>query len=156
MARGAMLKDPLRESYLFRQRSVVAAIGIAVLLLLLLLRLSYLQVTRHDHFATLSTNNSVNLIPLAPTRGLIYDRNGVLLAENVPTFSVELTPEAVPDMEATLRDIAALIQVSDSDLERFHEELKRHRRFEEIPLRFRLTEEEVALLAINRYRLSGV
>lgn len=156
MARGVTLKDPLRESYLFRQRSIVASIGIAVLLLLLLLRLFYLQVIRHDHFATLSTNNSVNLLPLAPTRGLIYDRNGVLLAENIPAFSVELTPEAVPDMEATLFEIAALIRVSESDLERFREELKHKRRFEQIPLRFRLTDEEVALLAVNRYRLPGV
>jgi penicillin-binding protein 2 len=156
MARGVTLKDPLRESYLFRQRSITASIGIAVLLLLLLLRLFYLQVIRHDHFATLSTNNSVNLLPLAPTRGLIYDRNGVLLAENIPAFSVELIPEAVPDMEATLFEIASLIRVSESDLERFREELKRKRRFESIPLRFRLTEEEVALLAVNRYRLPGV
>jgi penicillin-binding protein 2 len=156
MARGVTLKDPLRESYLFRQRSIVASIGIAVLLVVLLLRLFYLQVIRHDHFVTLSTNNSVNLLPLAPTRGLIYDRNGVLLAENIPAFSVELTPEAVPDIEATLFDIASLISVSENDLERFREELKRKRRFESIPLRFRLTDEEVALLAINRYRLPGV
>ncbi|HEY0634992.1 MAG TPA: penicillin-binding protein 2, partial [Gammaproteobacteria bacterium] len=156
MARGRMLKDPQRESHLFRQRSIVAAFGVALLLLLLLVRLFYLQVVRHEHFATLSTNNSVNVIPLAPTRGLIYDRNGVLLAENVPTFSVELIPEAVPDIEQTLLDIAALINVSDSDLTRFRQELKRRRRFEEIPLRFRLSEEEVALLAVNRYRLPGV
>src|SRR5512143_2638999 len=116
MARGVMLKDPLRESYLFRQRAIVAAIGIAGLLLLLLVRLFYLQVMRNEHFTTLSTNNSVNLIPIAPTRGLIYDRNGVLLAENLPTFSVELTPEAVPDMEQSLSDIAALISVSESDM----------------------------------------
>ncbi|HEY0721351.1 MAG TPA: penicillin-binding protein 2 [Gammaproteobacteria bacterium] len=156
MARGTMLKNPLRENHLFRQRSIVAAVGVAFLLLLLLLRLVYLQVFRHEHFATLSTNNSVNVVPVAPTRGLIYDRNGVLLAENIPTFSVELIPEAVPDIEQTLRDIAALINVSDSDLSRFREELKRRRRFEEIPLRFRLNDEEVALLAVNRYRLPGV
>src|SRR5512143_580504 len=114
MLRGAMLKDPLRESHLFRQRSVIAAIGVAVMLLLLLSRLFYLQVIRNEHFSTLSTNNSVNLIPIPPIRGLIYDRNGVLLAENLPTFSVDLTPEAVPDMEKTLSAIASLISVSDS------------------------------------------
>jgi len=156
MARGVMLKDPMREGHLFRQRSVVAAVGIAVMLLLLFVRLFYLQVIRHEHFSTLSTNNSVNLIPIPPIRGLIYDRNGVLLAENLPTFSVDLTPEAVPDMEKTLSEIASLISVSQNDLDRFHDELKRRRRFETIPLRFRLTEEEVAILAVNRYRLPGV
>lgn len=151
-----MLKDPLRESHLFRVRTIVASFGAALLLILLVARLVYLQVFQHEHFSTLSTNNSVNVIPLAPTRGLIYDRNGVLLAENVPTYSVELTPEAVPDMEQTLAEIGKLITVTPNDLERFHEELKRHRRFEEVPLRFRLNDEEVALLTINRYHLPGV
>ncbi|MGE0080869.1 MAG: penicillin-binding protein 2, partial [Thiohalomonadaceae bacterium] len=83
MARGIALKDSIRETSLFRARAILAGALAAALLLVLLSRLVYLQVVRHDHFTTLSQANRVNIQPLAPTRGLIYDRNGVVLAENL-------------------------------------------------------------------------
>ncbi|MFA5531002.1 MAG: penicillin-binding protein 2 [Thiohalomonadaceae bacterium] len=156
MARGIALKDSSRETSLFRARAILAGTLAAVLLLLLLSRLVYLQVTRHDHFTTLSQANRVNIQPIAPTRGLIYDRNGLVLAENLPTFSLEIVPERVEDMEATLAAIGRIIAVSEADLERFYVELKRRRRFEEVPLRFKLSDEEVAAVAVNRHRLPGV
>ncbi len=122
----------------------------------LISRMFYLQLLQHEHYTTLSTNNRVTLQPIAPTRGLIYDRNGVVLAQNLPTYSLEIVQERVEDMEQTLADIAKLIQVEEDDLERFRHDLKRRRRFEAVPLRFRLDDREVALIAVNRHRLPGV
>jgi len=156
MFRGAPLRNPQWENYLFRRRVIVAAVFSAALLTFIILRLFFLQVINHEHYTTLSRNNRVDILPIAPTRGLIYDRNGVIVAENQPTFSLEIVPEQVEDMEATLATIRKLISVSDNDLERFRQILRRKRRFEEIPLRLRLSDEEVARVAVNRYRLPGV
>ncbi len=150
------IKDPYRERQLFLNRAILGAFFSTLLILLLVARMFYLEVLRHEHFTTLSTNNRVSLQPIPPTRGLIYDRHGVLLAQNLPTFSLEIVQERVEDMEATLQHIAELIEVSDDDLERFREELKSSRRFEAVPLRFRLSDEEVALIAVNNHRLPGV
>ncbi len=156
MALRLTLKDAVQETYLFRSRAIVAGVFTALALLVLVARLYYLQVVHHTHFTTLSHNNRVAVQPIAPTRGLIYDRNGVILAENLPTYSLELVPERVDDMEQTLAAVRELIDVSESDLARFQDDLRHARRFEEIPLRFRLTDEEVARLAVNRHRLPGV
>ncbi|GAB4291007.1 MAG: penicillin-binding protein 2 [Thiohalomonadaceae bacterium] len=156
MFRGAPLRNPQWENYLFRRRVIVAAAFSIALLTFVIIRLFYLQVVNHEHYTTLSRNNRVDILPIAPTRGLIYDRNGVIVAENQPTFSLEIVPERVEDMEATLAAIRELISVSDNDLERFRQILRRKRRFEETPLRLRLTDEEVARIAVNRYRLPGV
>jgi penicillin-binding protein 2 len=150
------IKDPYRERQLFINRAILGAAASILLMLILVARLFYLEVLRHEHFTTLSTNNRVSLQPIAPTRGLIYDRNGVLLAQNLPTYSLEIVQERVKDLEATLKSITKLIDVSDDDLQRFRDELKHSRRFEAVPLRFRLSDEEVALIAVNNYRLPGV
>ncbi|MFO7594546.1 MAG: penicillin-binding protein 2 [Pseudomonadota bacterium] len=151
-----LLKDPLRERHLFTNRAIVAAFFTLVLMGTLIARMTYLQIVRHDHYIALSTDNHVTLKPLAPTRGLIYDRNGVLLAQNLPTFSLEVVQERVENIEETLASVAELIDVSAEDIERFRHELKRRRRFEAVPLRFRLSDEEVALIAVNNHRLPGV
>ncbi|PKM45579.1 MAG: penicillin-binding protein 2 [Gammaproteobacteria bacterium HGW-Gammaproteobacteria-1] len=156
MFRGAPLRNPQWENYLFKRRVIVAALFSIALIAFVIIRLFFLQVINHEHYTTLSRNNRVDIQPIAPTRGLIYDRNGVILAENQPTFSLEIVPERVDDMEATLTAIRELITVSDSDMERFRQILLRKRRFEETPLRLRLSDEEVARIAVNRYRLPGV
>jgi len=146
----------MRERHLFTVRAITAALFTVLLMLLLIARMFYLQVMQHQHFTTLSTNNRVSVQPLAPTRGLIYDRNGVLLAQNLPTYSLEIVQERVDDMEQTLAEIGRLIEVSEDDIDRFEHELKHSRRFEAVPLRFRLSDEEVALIAVNNHRLPGV
>lgn len=156
MALHGHLKNPIRERYLFRNRAIVAAIGGLVLVVLLVARLAYLQIISHEHYTTLSQNNRVDILPIAPTRGLIYDRNGVVLAQNMPSYSLEIIPERVASMGQTLSAIGKLIEVSESDIERFYRLLKRHRRFEKVPLRFRLSDEEVARISVNRHRLEGV
>ncbi len=141
---------------MFFGRVLLASVVIVVMMLVLIGRMAYLQVINHQHYSTLSQQNRVRLVPIAPTRGLIYDRNGVLLAENRPAFRLVVTPEQVPDMERTLAELAQLVELRDVDLERFEELRRRQRRFDEIPLKLRLSEEEIARLAVNRHRFPGV
>lgn len=150
------IKDHLYESQLFLGRAIISGILVILVVLLLGGRLFYLQVLSHDHFITLSKDNRVKLQPLPPTRGLIYDRNGVTLAQNLPAYSLEITPELIPNLETTLRDLGQIIEISEEDILRFQRLLKQHRRFDGIPLRIRLQDAEVARLAVNRHRFPGV
>jgi penicillin-binding protein 2 len=150
------IKDHAAEARLFRRRALAAVAVMALLLAALAARLVYLQVSSHEHFSTLSRDNRVKILPVPPTRGLIYDRHGKLLAGNVPTFRLEITPEQVRDLEGTLQGLAELIEISEVDLVRFHRLRQRMRRFHSVPLRFHLSEEEVARFAVNRHRFPGV
>lgn len=150
------IKDTARESVLFRGRIAVVAVVIACMIVLLLARLSHLQVVEHEHFATLSEDNRVKVVPIAPTRGLIFDRNGVILAENVPTFSLELIPEAIGDLDLVISQLGELVEITEDDRQRFNRLLSSSRRFQHVPLRLRLTEEEVSRFAVNRHRFPGV
>ncbi|MCG6936757.1 MAG: penicillin-binding protein 2 [Gammaproteobacteria bacterium] len=141
---------------IFKFRALVAAIICLLMLGGLLFRLAWLQIIDYAHFADLSEHNRIRLMELPPTRGLIYDRNGVILAENKPTFHLEIIPEQVEDMEATLQGLGKIVSLSESEIERFREQLLVHRSFQRISLRSHLTEEEVARLAANRYRFPGV
>ncbi|MBF0219791.1 MAG: penicillin-binding protein 2 [Gammaproteobacteria bacterium] len=151
-----LIKDPQWERRLFLNRSILGG-GIALLLVVVLAaRLYYLQVVNHDHFSTLSANNRLTLQPLPPTRGLIFDQRGVVVAENIPSYTLEVVREQVADLEITLQVIATLIPISEDDLQRFNKEIKRKRRFDSVPLRFKLSDEEVARIAVNRHLLPGV
>ncbi|WP_029134766.1 penicillin-binding protein 2 [Sedimenticola selenatireducens] len=152
----ATLKDYLRESRLFRARAITATLIILLLLLLLILHLAKLQIIDHAHFTTLSRDNRVKVEPLPPTRGLIYDRNGVVLAQNLPTHSLEITPERVKDLDWTLQELGKLISISDNDRKRFNRLKSHQRRFESIPIRVQLSDEEVARFAVNRHLFPGV
>jgi penicillin-binding protein 2 len=156
MPRVVALKDPFRESRIFGARTFLAIIVVIVLLGLLLARYFSLQITNYESYVVQSDRNRLQLQPLPPKRGLIYDRNGILLAENRPSFLLSIVKERVPDLEATLAELQALLPIDASDLEKFRQRLQRRRPYEAVPLRFRLTEEERALLAVNRYRLPGV
>nr|BAL57324.1 penicillin-binding protein [uncultured Gammaproteobacteria bacterium] len=137
-------------------RILTAAGVIALLTLALIARLIYLQVLGHERYATLAHDNQVKIAPLIPTRGLIYDRRGVVLAENVPVYSLEIVPEQVQDLDATLATLAQLIELSPEEIEQFKQQLRRRRRFESIPVKLRLSEVEVAKLAVRRPFLRGV
>jgi penicillin-binding protein 2 len=150
------IKDHFRESRLFNSRILVSAAIVLFLLLLLLVRLAQLQIVDHQHFITLSRDNRVKVEPLPPPRGLIYDRNGVVLAQNLPTHSLEIIPERITDIDQTLAELGAIIDINDKDTERFQRLRKQRRRFESVPIRIRLTPEEVARFAVNRHRFPGV
>ena len=124
-------------------------------MLIVLYRYFDLQVTRHQDFATHSDNNRVHVRPAAPSRGLIYDRNGELLADNRPSYSLSIIRERSEDLEQLLLQISSLIDISSDDIERFEKRLKRRKPYERTPLRFNLSEQERGILAVNSYRLDG-
>jgi penicillin-binding protein 2 len=150
------IKDHLQENRLFLARAIVSALLVMLLLLLLAGRMAYLQIGSHDHYRTLSQDNRVKVEPLPPTRGLIFDRNGEILAQNLPAYSLEIVPEKATDLEATIEALANIIPISEEDVKRFRRLRKQGRRFDSIPLRVRLNDEEVARIAVNRHRFPGV
>ncbi len=150
------LKDHFRESRLINGRLLVAALISILVFSVVIVRLVYLQVFEYEHYDSLSNRNRVDIEPLPPQRGLIYDRNGVLIAENIPTFSLEMVPEKVDDVEATLKELSKLLALTEEDIADFQDRLKRHRRFQQVVIRQRLTEAEVARFSANRYRFPGV
>ena len=156
MPRHLELKDSLRETRVNSARIITAVLLVIALLGVIVTRYHSLQITDYEIYRTQSERNRVQLQPLPPKRGLIFDRNGVLLADNRPSYILSIVREQVPDLEATLAELAELVPVSESDLETFNKKLKRRHPYEAVPLRFRLTEAERARLSVNRYRLPGV
>ena len=156
MPKQIQLKDSHREARINNARTVTAVLLVMGLLGIILVRYYSLQVTGYEVYRTQSERNRVQLQPLPPKRGLIYDRNGVLLADNRPSFMLSIVREQVPDLEATLAELGEMLPVSERDLTNFRKKLQRGRPYEAVPLRFRLTEDERSRLAVNRYRLPGV
>ena len=156
MPPGVTFKDIAQESNLFRTRVAIAYVVVVALFLILVLRLVELQVIEHRHFQTLSHNNRVKIVPVAPTRGLIFDRNGVVLAQNTPSFSLEIVPEDVGDLETVLSELKKIVAITEADEQSFFSLLAKARRFDSIPVRTRLDEGEVARFSVNRHRFPGV
>lgn len=156
MSRRIKLSNPSRARRLFQARVVLAVVVMLTLITLLGVRLVYLQIINHEHFTTLSQDNRVRIQPVAPTRGLIFDRNGVLLAENLTSYRLDLVPEEIADLDATIARLSQIINIRPQDVERFHLQRRRHRLFDAIPLVYRLSEEELARFAVNRSHFPGV
>ncbi len=155
MYKQTPLKNHLQEIQLISRRCISVLLIMVILVLLLIARLGYLQLTKHTLYTTLSQKNSLDLIPIEPTRGLVYDRNGVLLAENMPVFSLDVVPYEVGNLPRALSTISKIISLDDTDIALFQKQLKQHRRFDEIPLKLRLSEEDVAKFSENAYRFPG-
>ncbi len=157
MSPSLSIKDSLSERRSFGARALTLFIIAAGLLLGLAGRMVQLQVLEYDTYQTRSEANRIQVQPLAPPRGLIYDRNGVLLAENRPVSSLALVRERIEDLDALIAELATLVRIDDEDLEGFRERLKRRRRpYESVALKLNLEEEEIARLSVNRHRLPGV
>ncbi|WP_078121469.1 penicillin-binding protein 2 [Thiosocius teredinicola] len=150
------LKDTIRESQAFLNRAIIGGLLVLLAVGALVWRMVQLQVVSHEHFTTLSRENRVKVVPLPPTRGLIYDRKGVLLAQNRPAYSLEITPEQAGNLNDTLAGLGQIIEISEEDLERFWKLRKRKRRFDSVPIRVNLTQEETAQFAVHRHRFPGV
>lgn len=150
------IKDHLHESQLFLGRTIASGLLVILALGVLTGRMFYLQVMNHDHFTTLSKDNRVKVQPLPPTRGLIYDQNGVILAQNLPAYSLEIVPEKCDDIDDTIRSLGKIIPIREEDIQRFQRLRPQHRRFDSIPLRVRLDDAEVSRLSVNRHRFPGV
>lgn len=156
MQKRIPIKNHHREVQLTARRSMLGLAVIMLLIFFLVGRLVYLQILKHDVYITLSTKNWLDLVPSEPTRGLIYDRNGIMLAENIPVFSLDIIPYQVPDLQKTLNALGKIINLSASDILQFKKQIKQHRRFDEIPLKLRLTEDEVAKFTENQHNFPGV
>ena len=156
MSREFSLKDTRREKSLVASRIYAAGLIMLLLGLMLLGRIFYLQVIKHEHYTTLSQHNRVKILPLPPIRGLIFSRDGVLLADNRPSFSLEIIPELVDDMDQIIEQLERIVSIEQTDIKRFRQQLKKKRRFESVPLKFSLTDEEVARVSVNRHLYPGV
>ncbi|HET8940531.1 MAG TPA: penicillin-binding protein 2 [Rudaea sp.] len=150
------IKDAHRESAHFRTRAIAGFILIVICLAALAARFAWLQIARHDEFSARSDNNRISVRSIAPARGLIYDRNGVLLAENAAAFKLEVVPEHVQNMQKMLDSLGAVIALSDDDIERFNALRRGKHAFESIPLRFKLSEDEIARFSTERWQFPGV
>ena len=151
------LKDHERDARLIGQRLAIGAGLVVVVLVILLARMYYLQVIQYEHHSTLAENNRIHVQPLPPARGLIYDRNGVILADNRPSFSLTLTRERAGDWPAVLDTLVEVLELTEEDRELFERRVRQGRRaFEPIPILFELDEQQIALIAVNQFRLPGV
>ena len=150
------LKNSAAEQELLHSRNRLAQCFVVFFTVFLVFRIIALQIFEHEHFQTLSEGNRIKLIPLVPTRGLIMDRNGVVLAQNIPIFSLEVIPQLASDTEVMLSSLRAIIDISESDEKRFRRDLKRSNRYASVVLRSRLSEDEVARFAVNRHRFPGI
>jgi len=156
MSKRVQLKDDYLEKRLIRRRLILSAIFILLLLGLVLGRLYVLQVVEYEHYTTLSDSNRIRIKALPPTRGLIFDRKGVVMANNLPAYRLEIVREQIDDLENSLLRLKQYVDFSEQDLKRFKQSSRRRRPFESIPLRLNLNDAEVARLAVNLYRFEGV
>ena len=151
-----VIKDHSVESRLFRNRLVAAFIAIILLTSGLIIRLIYLQIVGHEHYSSLAKDNSIKIVPLVPNRGMIYDRHGNVLAENRPSFSLELIPEQIVDMDDTLARLQKLLAIPDEKIEQYQKLRKRQKRFVSTPLLLSMNDEELAKFAVVRPYFPGV
>lgn len=156
MDRKFAIKDSLAENRIFLSRIVAAFVLIILLITGLVVRLVYLQIVGHEHYATLSKDNRIKIAPLPPTRGIIYDRRGRMLAQNVPTYSLELIPEQIENLDETLGKLRQLLDISDEKIDQFQKQRKRNKTFTSTPLLQNLSEEDVAKFAVVRPYFPGV
>ena len=157
MPQPIRLKDHEKDSRLIRTRAVVGAVFVLLLTSVLLARMYYLQVVQFEHHTTLAENNRIHVQPIPPSRGLIYDRNGVIIADNRPSFSLTLTRERAGDWPKILDEIVAVLELGPDDRALFEKRVRQGRRpFEPVPVLFELSEEQIARIAINQFRLPGV
>ena len=150
------IQDLAAEAQLFNQRAVVAILFVLLMFCVVIYNQYQLQIVSYQDYQTRSEGNRIKVVPIAPNRGLIYDRSGILLAENRPVFSLELVPEQITDMTKTLQELSSLIDIDDELQKSFLQQVKQQRRFNSIALKELLDDREVAILAANQHRFPGV
>lgn len=157
MPQPIQLKDHEKDAQLVRLRVLIGGVVILLLAVVLMARMYYLQVIQYDYHSTLSENNRVHVQPIPPTRGLIFDRKGNILAENRPSFSLTVTRERAGDWRVVLDTLVEVLELTPEDRLQFEKRMLQGRRpFEPVPILFELSEEQIARLAVNQFRLPGV
>jgi len=149
------LKDYLRETNLIHNRLIALVVLLGILAFILIARVWYLQIYNNERFEVLSKDNRVRLVPVPPVRGQIFDRNGKVLAENIPVFTLEILPQDVKNMDSLLDELTKIIEVSPADVRKFKTQVRSHRSFEPQVLKVNLSEQELARFSVNRHRFRG-
>ena len=152
---GQAIRDQQRELTVYRNRLLLAGLLILAAFCVLLGRLAWLQVVQREYYHTLAEANRISVLPVVPNRGLILDRNGEVLAANYSAYTLEITPSRVPNVERAIDELSGIVDITPRDRRRFKKLQEESKNFESLPIRTRLTEEEVARFAVNRYRFPG-
>ena len=150
------IRNHTAESNLFTRRAFIAFFGVFILLVILFSNVYFLQVSSYEQYQTRSNSNRIKLLPVAPNRGLIYDRNGVLLADNKPVYSLSVIPEDVEKLKESIAGVSVLLGISSERQEKFFQSVKRKRRFKQIELHPRLSPHQVALFSVNQHKFNGI
>lgn len=150
------IKDVIGERRLYASRIIVAVFLVLVACCVIGYRYYNLQITEHQKYSTQSDRNRVYVQSIPPNRGLIYDRNGKLLAKNRTTYNLAITRERVENLDQTIAQLRDLLSLTDDEIARFNRRVKQTRAFDQVPLRFQLSEQEIAKVAVNRFELEGV
>ena len=153
---GVELRNSRLQIYHFRLRLAIASGFVLFMFCVLFVRFFYLQVIQHEHYNTLAEANRISIVPIVPSRGIIVDRNGVLLAHNYSAYTLEITPGRVDNIDALIDELATVIEITPKDRRRFKKLLEESKSFESLSIRNRLSDEEIARFAANRYRFPGV
>jgi penicillin-binding protein 2 len=156
MSRSVELRDHQRELYYFQLRLAIVGGAVLFAFFLLFVRFFYVQVIQHDYYHTLAEQNRIFVVPVVPNRGLILDRNGVVLAHNFAAYTLEITPTQVHDLPGLINQLSTLVEITPKDRKRFQKLLEEGHDFASIPIRTRLNDQEVARFAVNGYRFPGV
>ncbi len=150
------MRDHKSEVNLFRNRVIVAFLGIVIFTLVLIGNLYRLQVQNFESYQTRADGNRIKVLPIAPTRGLIYDRNGVLLAENQLVYDLTMIPEQTDDVELMIEKLNKFIPLNEEQIARFTKRFKNTRRFKSVTILENLTEEEIAKFSVHQYQFPGL
>ncbi|WP_299073096.1 penicillin-binding protein 2 [uncultured Paraglaciecola sp.] len=151
-----LIKDHSAEANLFARRTFIGLLVVFVMIAMVLTNLYYLQINRFEDYQTRANGNRIKVLPVAPNRGLIYDRNGLLLAENRPVFSLQVIPEESEDLDLTIKELSILLDIDKEDVEDFYKDLLGARRFKPVNLINHLTPKEVALFSAKQHYFPGV
>ncbi|MEP6604656.1 MAG: penicillin-binding protein 2 [Nitrosospira sp.] len=156
MNRTVEIRNHPRELHHFRLRLAIGGGFVLLLFLLLFIRFFYLQVSQREHYHTLAEANRISISPIVPNRGLIFDRNGEVLAHNYSAYTLEIVPNKVANLDTLINELSTVIEIAARDRKRFKKLMDESKRFESLPIRTRLSDVEVARFAANRYRFPGV
>ena len=151
-----LIKDHLAEANLFARRAFIGLFVVCVMVAMVLTNLYYLQISRFEDYQTRANGNRIKVLPVPPNRGLIYDRNGILLAENRPVFSLKVIPEEIDELELTLNKLSTLLNIDEEDVNDFYKDLKGNRRFKPVNLIDRLKPKELALFSARQHKYPGI
>jgi penicillin-binding protein 2 len=154
--RRVIIRNQSAEANLFARRTFITFVGVLILLLVLFSNIYSLQVESFEKYQTRSNSNRIKLLPVAPNRGLIYDRNGVILADNKPVYSLAVIPEQTDNLKDSITKVSELLEISTDRQTKFLKSVKRKRRFKQIELHPRLSEQQVALFSVNQHKFPGI